>query len=64
MRGWLAACAGLGAADAVCDANGWPTFSDLTRRVFRTDTPAGRVVFIGAFCVFAYWFPAHILKEH
>jgi hypothetical protein len=39
------------------------TFSDTTRRVFRTDTSAaGRVLFLAGWLALAGWYPAHILK--
>ena len=63
MRAWVVTVAGLGAADYACHKTGLPTFSSTMRHVLRTDTRAGRVVFMVGFCAFAYWFPQHILKD-
>ena len=39
-----------------------PTFSDMTRWVFRTDTPAGRLAFSAFWGGLGVWFYRHILK--
>lgn len=39
-----------------------PTLSDMTRWVFRTDTPAGRLAFSAFWGGLGVWFYRHILK--
>ena len=39
-----------------------PTFPDVTRWVFRTDTPAGRLAFSVFWGGLGVWFYRHILK--
>lgn len=39
------------------------TLSHATRRVMRTDTIAGRVAFIGGWCLLTKWFVPHIVNH-
>jgi hypothetical protein len=46
---------------ALCTARSGDTLSETTRRAFRVNTRAGRIVFGGAWAGFSVWFLAHIL---
>lgn len=38
------------------------TFSAATREVFKTDTPAGKAAFLGAWATLTNWYPKHVLN--
>ena len=61
---WGGALGALVAYDLICD-RGDPdgdTLSEVTRDVFHTDTPAGRVRFIATTLGFVAWWLRHILR--
>lgn len=63
-RGWMA-LAGIAAIYetlGIARPQKHDTISETTRWIFGTETTAGAVVFGGAWCAFAIWMPAHILK--
>lgn len=64
IPGWLGAVVAVAALDVYCDRRGWPTLSSTTRHLMRTDTPAGRWVFIAGWAALTGWFVPHIIVAH
>lgn len=53
------------ALDLYCDRDAvvGNTFSEVTREVFRVDTPLGRVAFVGAWGGLTAWWLPHIVRK-
>lgn len=51
--------------DFWCDRNKVPgdTLSECTRKLYRTNTPLGRVAFVASWSLLTRWLVPHILKE-
>ena len=61
---WAGAIGGLALADWLLDRrHDGSTLSEVTRHVFRTDTPAGRAAFAASWCVLTAWFIPHICRR-
>jgi len=61
---WLAWAGGFAITEGLALANKrqGDTLSEETRKVFRTRSAAGRIVFGSAWCGFSAWYLGHILK--
>lgn len=62
---WIAGIGALVALDIWADRNDTPgdSLSEVVRQVYRTETPMGRVRFIGSWAFLTSWFIPHIIKK-
>lgn len=62
---WVTTLAGLGVFDLwlAKNATDGDSLSEVTRELFRTETPAGRATLVGAWAMLTAWLIPHLLHR-